>query len=133
HGATTTSTRHSEPNARTIFPSTTLFRSLTQPTQHKEAAQPVNRPEPPGRIHGHVTTADGRPIAGASVRIVDDGIVVDLQTTNEHGEFTSRLLLAGRYRIEVVADGIAAVVDGVEVKLGRTTPVTVPGGGTRPC
>lgn len=106
--------------------------NLTQPTQHKEAAQPVNRPEPPGRIHGHVTTADGRPIAGASVRIVDDGIVVDLQTTNEHGEFTSRLLFAGRYRIEVVADGIAAVVDGVEVKLGRTTPVTVSVGGTRP-
>jgi len=106
--------------------------NLTIPIQRKEAAQPVNRPEPPGRIHGRVTTADGRPLAGASVRIVDDGIVVDLQTTNEHGEFTSRLLFAGRYRVEVVANGLAAAVDGVEVSLGRTTPVAVSVGGARP-
>lgn len=85
----------------------------------------MSRPEPPGRIHGHVTSADGRPVKGASVRIIDDGIVVDLQTTNDHGEFTSRLLFAGRYRLEVVTDGVSGTVDGVEVNLGRTTAVTI--------
>lgn len=85
----------------------------------------MSRPEPPGRIHGNVTSADGRPVKGASVRIIDDGIVVDLQTTNDHGEFTSRLLFAGRYRLEVVTDGVSGTVDGVEVNLGRTTAVTI--------
>ncbi|OUN01389.1 MAG: hypothetical protein BAA04_06035 [Firmicutes bacterium ZCTH02-B6] len=59
------------------------------------------------------------------MRIIDDGIVVDLQTTNDHGEFTSRLLFAGRYRLEVVTDGVSGTVDGVEVNLGRTTAVTI--------
>jgi len=83
----------------------------------------VNRPEPPGRIHGHVTAPDGRPLPDASVRVVDNGVVVDLQTTNEHGEFTSRLLFAGIYRVEVVTDGLQGFLDEVEVELGRTTHV----------
>ncbi|HEY8417754.1 MAG TPA: carboxypeptidase-like regulatory domain-containing protein [Limnochordales bacterium] len=85
----------------------------------------MSHAEPPGRIHGRVKTPDGRPVPGASIRIVDDGIVVDLQKTNQQGEFTSRLLFAGRYRIEVIADGTRGALDGVEVVLGRTTTVEV--------
>lgn len=62
----------------------------------------------------------------ASIRIIDAGIVVDLQKTNGHGEFTSRLLFAGRYRIEVIADGTRGFLDDVDVVLGRTTVVDVP-------
>lgn len=85
----------------------------------------MSHAEPPGRIHGRVKSSDGRPLPGAFIRIVDGGIVVDLQKTNQQGEFTSRLLFAGRYRIEVVADGISGSLDNVEVVLGRTTSVEV--------
>lgn len=83
--------------------------------------------EPPGRIHGQVVNAaDGKPVPKASVRVHDDIVVIDLQTTNTRGEFTSRLLFAGRYRIEVEHDGRQSSVDDVEVELGRTTTVTIP-------
>ncbi|MFS8543149.1 MAG: carboxypeptidase-like regulatory domain-containing protein [Limnochordales bacterium] len=85
----------------------------------------MSHAKPPGRIHGRVITHDGRPVPGASIRIVDDGIVVDLQRTNDRGEFTSRLLFAGRYRIEVIANGVRGALDDVEVILGRTTTVEV--------
>ncbi|MBO8142702.1 MAG: carboxypeptidase regulatory-like domain-containing protein [Firmicutes bacterium] len=81
---------------------------------------------PPGRIHGRVVWAiDGQPVAGASVRVLDDGVVVDLQWTNAAGEFTSRLLFAGRYRIEAERDGARGATDGIAVELGRTTTAEI--------
>ena len=85
----------------------------------------MNQHKPPGRIHGHVMDASGRPVPKASVRVHDDMAVVDLQTTNVRGEFMSRLLFAGRYRVEAQSDGLLGAVDGVEVRLGETTNVVV--------
>lgn len=85
----------------------------------------MSQHQPPGRIHGHVIDAQGQPVPTASVRVHDDIVVIDLQTTNRRGEFTSRLLFAGRYRIEAEHEGRKGVVDNVEVRLGETTPVTV--------
>ncbi len=44
----------------------------------------------------------------------------------ERGEFTSRLLFAGEYSVEVEYKGRRGSVDGVAVTLGETTPVTIP-------
>lgn len=81
--------------------------------------------KPPGRIHGRVVDAvTGEPVAGAAVRIRDDIVVVDLQTTNRRGEFTSRLLFAGTYDVEVEHEGRLASAFAV-VKLDETTTVSM--------
>lgn len=86
----------------------------------------MSQHEPPGRIHGRVVrAADGTPVAKAFVRVWDDIAAIDLQTTNARGEFTSRLLFAGQYRVEVEQDGSVGTVDGVEVALQQTTNITV--------
>lgn len=82
--------------------------------------------QPPGRIHGRVIDEAGQPVPRASVRVRDDIVIVDLQTTNQRGEFTSRLLFAGEYSVEVEYKGRCGSVDGVAVTLGETTPVTIP-------
>lgn len=69
--------------------------------------------------------AEGRPVPKASVRVHDDIVVVDLQTTNVRGEFTSRLLFAGRYRVEARHEGRVGAVGDVEVNLGETTTVRI--------
>lgn len=82
--------------------------------------------KPPGRIHGQViNAATGQPVPKASVRVHDDIVVIDLQTANSRGEFTSRLLFAGSYRVEAESDGLRGAVDDVEVALGHTTMVTI--------
>lgn len=83
--------------------------------------------QPPGRIHGLVIDeASGQPVPKASVRVRDDIVIVDLQTTNQRGEFTSRLLFAGEYSVEVEYKGRRGSIDGVTVTLGETTTVTIP-------
>lgn len=86
----------------------------------------MGKHEPPGRIHGRVLRAEDRqPVARASVRVWDDIVAIDLQRSNSRGEFTSRLLFAGTYKVEAESeDGIGSVND-VEVRLGETTEVTV--------
>lgn len=82
--------------------------------------------KPPGRIHGRVLrTDDGTPVTRASVRVRDEFVTVDLQTTNSRGQFTSRLLFAGMYTVEAESDGKTGAVDKVEVVLGQTTDVTI--------
>lgn len=85
----------------------------------------MNHHEPPGRIHGQVLDTAGSPVAKAYVRVWDDVAAVDLQTTNARGQFTSRLLFAGKYRVEAEHDGHRGAVDGVTVALNETTEVTV--------
>src|SRR5690606_8311346 len=90
-----------------------------------EERKALTQHKPPGRIHGRVVDGAGRPVPKASVRVRDDMAVVDLQTTNVSGAFTSRLLFAGRYRVEAQLGDRLGAVDGVEVELGETTAVTV--------
>lgn len=86
----------------------------------------MGKHEPPGRIHGEVVSAaTGEPIPQAFVRIFDDVVVIDLQRTNSRGRFTSRLLFADEYRLEIQHDDTTTVVDGVRVNLAETTNVTV--------
>lgn len=86
----------------------------------------MGKHEPPGRIHGRVVRAsNGQPIARASVRVWDDISAIDLQRSNSRGKFTSRLLFAGTYKVEAQCEDGVGSVDGVEVKLGETTEVTV--------
>lgn len=88
--------------------------------------QPLGQHQPPGRIHGRVVrAADGTPVPKASVRVWDDIVAIDLQTTNARGEFTSRLLFAGSYKVEAEYEGEAGSTEAVEVHLQRTTSVTV--------
>lgn len=85
----------------------------------------VSQHQPPGRIHGLVIDAQGQPVPKASVRVHDDIVVIDLQTTNRRGEFTSRLLFSGRYTVEAEHEGRKGIVEDVEVRLDETTSVTV--------
>lgn len=86
----------------------------------------MNEHEPPGRIHGRVVCAkDGRPLPKASVRVWDDIVAIDLQTTNARGEFTSRLLFAGTYKVEAEYDGRLGTVAQIEVALKQTTNIVV--------
>lgn len=82
---------------------------------------------PPGRIVGQVYTADGKqPVPNASVRVLDGHIIVDAKMTNSKGVFNSRLLFAGRYRVEVDNGGMRGAVDDVEVRLDEITRVEIP-------
>lgn len=82
---------------------------------------------PPGRIVGQVFTADSKqPVPNASVRVLDGDIIVDAKKTNNKGMFNSRLLFAGRYRIEVDNGGMRGAIDDVEVRLDEITRVEIP-------
>lgn len=82
--------------------------------------------EPPGRIQGRAVLAgSGEPAVGASVRVLMDGVITDVKTTNRNGEFTSRLLFAGRYRVEVVHGEMRGFSDDVDVAFGETSEVEV--------
>lgn len=98
--------------------------SLYKGSIRVEEGSSLTAHQPPGRIHGRVVdTATGQPVADASVRIRDDLAIVDLQRTNQRGEFMSRLLFAGAYVVEAEHEGRVAAADGVVVRLAETTNV----------
>ena len=79
-----------------------------------------------GSVEGVVQDTLGAVVVGATVTVVDSALKEKTATTNQRGEFTSRLLFAGEYSVEVEYKGRRGSVDGVAVTLGETTPVTIP-------
>ena len=78
-------------------------------------------------VGGKVTTADGRPVAGATVTIqhVESGSVSNVVTDNE-GRYNARgLRVGGPYTITITKDGIVEKREGVFLQLADTTPLDV--------
>ena len=82
-------------------------------------------------VSGRVTTADGRPVAGAqvTVRHVESGSVNTLTTDNE-GRYSARgLRVGGPYTITIVKDGVTETRENVFLQLAEPTPIDVRLGG----
>lgn len=82
-----------------------------------------HRPTPPGRISGELSGTGSIDTASLRVDIIGpDGIVVDTQPIDRRNRYTSRLLFAGPYRVEVRGPKrrLLAAQD-VEVRLGEIT------------
>lgn len=86
-------------------------------------AQPSERPGDPatGGVEGRVTTADGRPVAGARVGLVEAPELTS--TTDADGRFHLLNVPAGRYRLRAELEGFGRAERTVEVRAGATTPL----------
>lgn len=90
--------------------------SVAAETQGPEGAPPAI-----GSVEGTVSSADGRPVAGARVSVVG---APDLSTTaGPDGRFTISSLPGGRHRVRVELAGFGETERAVEVRPGTTARV----------
>src|SRR5205085_693185 len=78
-------------------------------------------------IAGKVTTAEGKPIAGASVTVlhVESGSVSTLTTDNEGRYHARGLRTGGPYTVTITKDGVTEKREGVFLQLADTAAVDV--------
>ena len=78
-----------------------------------------------GGIRGEVTSAEGRPVAGAQVAAVNEETGLRRSVVSgEDGRYTIPLLPPGRYRVEAQGLGLAAAArPAIPVRLNEVTPV----------
>ncbi|WP_161524808.1 cell wall-binding repeat-containing protein [Alteribacter lacisalsi] len=82
-------------------------------------------PKPRGHIAGEVVNErNGEPIAGATVRVIED-TNVPTATTDEDGEFMIEDVIYGEYTLRVTAENYHPAEVTVEVEGGEVTNVTV--------
>src|SRR2546426_1085880 len=80
-----------------------------------------------GSIGGVVTDASRRPLAGVTVRIVEDGTSRQRQTiTDSQGEFLVPLVAPGIYHLEVESAGYRKHVQPLALDLNQELRVDVP-------
>src|SRR5262249_62236008 len=86
---------------------------------------------PPGVVAGGVKDADGRPLAGARLRLeTTAGDVVGTTTADDQGAFTFREAPPGTYRLVVDREGFEPVSTIVTVAPAHRTTVD-PGAASR--
>jgi hypothetical protein len=81
---------------------------------------------PTGTIAGVVTDADGRPVAGASVRVTnqDSGLARSL-TTSAEGDYSAAALPPGVYTVVAEANGFSQLQRAATVETGATTTLNL--------
>lgn len=95
---------------------------MTQPPGSRSEAL---FPKPPGRISGTCLTPEGEPLRQARINVFSsDDVLMDTQLTDAAGRYTTRLLFAGRYRVELrIPDLAYRQSQECEVHLGEVTRV----------
>jgi hypothetical protein len=76
-------------------------------------------------IAGRVTDGDGRPVAGATVRVLAEGSAVATVVTQEGGGFQASAPAAGAYLVRAEAAGYAPAEQRVTVMRGERITVVL--------
>lgn len=84
--------------------------------ERESAHAPANANAADGDLRGTVTDADGNPIAGASVEIVDLGKGT---VANSRGEFVFPGIRAGSYKVKITAVGYEDVIRDITIGNGN--------------